>query len=140
MGLLDRKKLLEKEKIEIEKVELADGDFVFVCQMTGRGRDQFERSLFEVVDQQGGGVEVKHKRADFRAKLAVNTICDEKGILLLRASDWDSLSQNITAKSLEKIINVAQKLNAITEEDKEELVKNSEGVQDDASSSDSASS
>ena len=43
----------------------------------------------------------------------------------------------MSAKRLEKIINVAQKLNAITEEDKEALVKNSEAVLDGNSNSDS---
>jgi hypothetical protein len=41
----------------------------------------------------------------------------------------------MSAKRLEKIINVSQKLNAITEEDKEEIVKNSKPEVEDNSNS-----
>ena len=36
MALLDRKKLLTKEDFKVEKVDLGDGDFVYVRQMSGR--------------------------------------------------------------------------------------------------------
>jgi hypothetical protein len=137
MGLLNRKKLLEKEKIEVVKVDLDDENFIFVCQMTGRARDQFERSLFDYVDKPGGGMEVKRKMGDFRSKLLVNTICDEKGTLLLRPSDYEELSQSMSAATIDKIVEASQKLNAITEEDKEELLKNSKGGPAADSSSDS---
>ena len=74
---------------------------------------------------------------DFRAKLVVATVCDEKGILLLQPADAPILSQNMTARSLEVIVEAAQKLNKITEEDKENLKKNSEAAQSGSSTSDS---
>jgi hypothetical protein len=46
MGQLDRSALLQKEKLEIEKVDLGNGDFVYVTQMTGHGRDAFELALY----------------------------------------------------------------------------------------------
>ena len=36
MTLLDRNALLAKEKLDVVKVDLGKGDFVFVRQMTGR--------------------------------------------------------------------------------------------------------
>jgi hypothetical protein len=126
MGLWNRAKLLEKEKIEIVKVDLGNDDFVYVRQMSGRERDRFEQSLVKAVKDEKGEIKTyENSMEDFRAKLAEVTLCDEKGNLLLKPGDYHLLSQNMTAKTLEKIVNEAQKLSKITEEDKEKLLKNS---------------
>jgi len=135
MALLDRKRLLEKEKLDVVKVDLSKDEFIYVRQMTGAERDMFERSLY-VVDKEN---KVSTRLENFRAKLAVCTICDDKGNLLLLPEDVNMLSKNMSAAKLEKIVNVAQKLNAITEEDKEALTKNSSVGQADNSSSGSVS-
>lgn len=137
-NLLDRSKLLAKENLEIEKVELGEGNIVYVRQMTGRERDQFEASLLKKKTNAKGEATYEQNTEDFRAKLAVLTLCDEKGNSLLQPADYPVLSQNMSAKRLEKIITASQKLNAITEVDKENLTKNSEADQDDNSSSGSA--
>ena len=135
-NLLDRKKLLEKEKLEVVKVDLGKDEFVYVRQMTGRERDKFEQSLIkEVKDNKGQVTGYDRALGDFRAKLAVVTLSDEDGKLLLNADDYPILSQNMSAARLEKIVNAAQKLNAISEEDKEALVKNSMPEQEDNSNS-----
>lgn len=124
MALMDRKKLLAKRELKVEKVDLGGGEFVYVRQMTGRERDRWEISLMkEDVDKEGNTV-MKQSLEDFRAKLAVNTICDEQGNLLLKPEDVDALSQNMTGAELLKIASAAQELNKITEADKEKLVKN----------------
>lgn len=135
MGQLNRELLLKKEELEIVKVDLGKGEFVHVRQMTGRERDTFERSLL----REDQNAENGYARAleDFRAKLAVMTLCDEKGNLLLKPEDFLVLSQNMSAARLEKIVDTAQKLNKITEEDKENIVKNSGAGQAGSSSSDS---
>jgi hypothetical protein len=126
-NLLDRSQLLAKEELKIEKVDLGKDEFVYVRAMTGRERDYFERSLIkEVKNNKGEVVSYDKSLEDFRAKLAVNTLCDEGGALILHHNDYGTLSQNMSAARLEKIVNVAQGLNAISEEDKEALVKNSE--------------
>ena len=119
-------------------MELGEGDIVYVRQMTGRERDQFEASLLKKKTNAKGESTYEQNTEDFRAKLAVLTLCDEKGNSLLQPGDYSVLSQNMSAKRLEKIIIAAQKLNAITEVDKENLTKNSEADQDDNSSSGSA--
>ena len=125
MGLLDRKNLLTKEELKVVKVELGNGDFVYVRQMTGRERDCFEQSLVkEIKDNRGTIISYERSLEDFRAKLAVVTICDDLGNTILNHTDYETLSQSMSAAKLEKIINEAQKLNQITEEDKENLVKN----------------
>ncbi len=139
MALLDRKALLKKEDLKIEKVDLGNGEFVYVRQMSAREKDQFEMSLMKpIYDDSGNLIRMEQTLEDFRAKLAVNTICDEKGNLILLPDDYVLLSKNISAAKLEKIVNVAQRLNRITEKDKEELVKNSEQGPVDDSLSDSA--
>ena len=140
MELLNREKLLSKEKLEIVKVDLGKDEFVYVRQMTGRERDHFEQSLLKQTRDSKGKLTVEQSLEDFRAKLAVNTVCDADGNLLLKPTDYPMLSQSMSAARLEKIVNEGQKLNAITEEDKEELLKNSDAVPDGSSSSDSVES
>ena len=138
--VLSRDALLQKEELEVVQVDLGANECVFVRQMTGRERDRWERSLFREVKNDKG--EVKSERAidDFRAKLVVHCICDEEGKTLLQPEDYETLSQNMSARRLEKIINVAQKLNKISEEDKESLIKNSEAGLAGSSISDSVES
>lgn len=137
MALLNREDLLKKQELKVAKVELEDGNFVFVRQMTGRERDDFEQSLLvKTYDRKGRMDGVEQNLSDFRAKLAVRTICDESGALLLDKKDAEILSQNMAISTLEKIVEAAQELNAITEKDKAKLVKNSENGQVVASSSD----
>jgi ABC-type ATPase involved in cell division len=133
---LSRNLLLQKEELEKVKVDLGKGEFVYVRQMTGRERDNFEQSLIKEKKNAKGDV-VSYDRAlgDFRAKLAVVTCCDEDGKALFLPDDYSLLSQNMSAKRLELIVNAAQKLNAISEEDKEALVKNSNAEPADNSNS-----
>lgn len=137
--LLDRSKLLAKQELQVKKVDLGNDEYVYVRQMTGRERDKFEQSLItEKKDAKGEFTGYDRNVEDFRAKLSVMTICDEKGELLLQPGDYALLSSNMSAARLEKIVNEAQELNKISEEDKENLVKNLGGDQVASSSSDSA--
>jgi len=134
--VLTKEALLKKQELEIVEVDLGNEECVYVRQMTGHERDQFEQSMRkEIRDKNGVITNYEMALADFRAKLAVSTVCDDKGILLLTKNDYMVLSNNMSAQRLETIINVAQKLNAITQEDKEGLIKNLEAVPGDNSSS-----
>ena len=139
MKLLDRKALLAKEKLEVEKVELGKDEFVIVRQMTGRERDQFEASLITEYKDSKGDAAFKTTTKDFRAKLAVCTLCDADGTALLEPTDYEVLSQSMSAARLEKIIEVAQRLNKVTEVAKEAVLKNSDADQVGNSNSDSLS-
>ena len=136
MGLLTRNELLVKEVLKKVKVDLEDDKFVYVRQMTGRERDRFEQSLLKEKKGKGGAIDYERSMEDFRAKLAVNTVCDEEGNNILKPEDYPTLSQNMSAAKLEAIINKAQELNKISNEDKENLLKNSEGAQSADSTSD----
>lgn len=138
MAFLDRSKLLEKEVLQIERVDLGKDDFVFVRQMTGRERDRFEQSLLKERKDEKGAINYERNLEDFRAKLAVNTMCKENGDILMLPDDYGRLSQSMSAAKLDKIVTKAQELNKITEEDKEKMVKNSESGQIDEGISESA--
>ncbi len=136
MALLNKKQLLSRDDLEIKKVYLNDEDYVCVRQMTAKERDTFEQSMLKPIkDQQGNIIDYEREMENFRAKLAVSTICDDNGKLLLNFNDYLSLSQSMSAKKMERIINTAQELNKITEDDKEAMVKNSKGGQSENSTS-----
>ena len=138
MGLLTKQELLKKELLEVKKVDLGKGEFVFVRQMTAYERDKFEQSLRKEVKNSKGETNFELSLENFRAKLAVCTVSDEQGNLIFTYDDYSTLSKNMSASRMEKIVNVAQKFNAITEEDKETLLKNSEAGEPGSSSSVSA--
>lgn len=125
MALLTRDQLLQKDELLKEKVMLneANDEFVYVRQMTAHEKNIWEMSQLQ---RTGTGKNLAYNVVldEYRAKLAVVTICDEEGNLLFKPTDFDLLSNAMSAAKLEKIVDVAQRLNAITEEDKEELTKN----------------
>ena len=136
MKLLSREQLLTKEKLDVTKIEFEKGEGVYVRQMTGRERDTFEQSIISF-DKKGN---VERKTQDFRAKLAVCTVCDAEGDLLFKPEDAEMLSMNISAARLEEIVKVAQKINGMSSEDVEELTKKSKGGRTASSTSGSAKS
>jgi hypothetical protein len=136
--VLNKEGLLRKQELRIEEVDLGNDEVIYVRQMTGHERDQFEQSMRKEVKKNGVVEGYDLILADFRAKLAACTVCDEGGKLLLTMNDYQILSNNMSAERLELIVNVAQSLNSITKEDKEGLIKNLEAIPESNSNSDSA--
>ena len=134
---LNREALLQKDALKIEKVELTRG-FVFVREMTAKDKDDWEQSILKQKTNSKGSVQYETSLEDFRAKLAVATVCDEEGKLLFKPQDIKLLNAAMSASNMEKIVDAAQRLNAITEKDREEILKNSEADQESSSNSDSA--
>ena len=124
MGLLSRDDLLKPEVLKKVKVVLSRDQFVYVRQMTGHERENFERSILKVTTSESGRVSQESSLEDFRAKLAVCTMCDEEGKLLMKPMDYDTLSRSMSADKLMKIAEVAATVNAISEKEKKEMVKN----------------
>jgi hypothetical protein len=126
MGQLTRENLLTKEQLKVEKVEFENGDFVYVTEMTALAKDNFENSMLKKkVDADGNVTGFEQITEQYRAKLAVCTVCDEKGVLLFNKEEYNKLAACVGAKKLEKIVDAASVLNAITKADKDILVKNS---------------
>jgi len=138
MILLTREALLQKDDLKVEKVELSKG-YVFVREMTGHEKDVWEQSMLKQKPSgnKNKGVEYETTLEDFRAKLAVVTVCDAEGNLLFKPEDAKVLNKMMSATNMERIVTAAQKLNAISEQEKEEILKNSEADQTDSSNSNS---
>lgn len=138
MVLLTREALLQKDDLKVEKVELSKG-YVFVREMTGHEKDVWEQSMLKQKPSgnKNKGVEYETTLEDFRAKLAVVTVCDADGNLLFKPEDAKVLNKMMSATNMERIVTAAQKLNAISEQEKEEILKNSEADQTDNSNSSS---
>lgn len=143
MAQLSKMQLFAKDTLKTEKVILetrvinpvmvvggkklpaeTEEDYVFVRQMTGHEKNIWEMSQLK---QSGAGKTTQYNVTldEYKAKLAVCCVCDEKGELLFEQEDYKKLSNNISAAKLEKIVDVAQRLNTITEEDREVITKNS---------------
>jgi hypothetical protein len=119
----EEKEIVNDEEV-VTKEEVVEEDYVFVRQMTGHEKNVWEMSQLK---QSGAGKNAQYNVSleEYKAKLAVCCVCDENGVLLFDPEDYKKLSMNISAAKLEKIVDVAQKLNTITEEDREVITKNS---------------
>lgn len=133
---LGKEKLLEGSELKKEKVTFENGDFVYVREMTGHERDTWEHSMLKPLKGKDGKMDFTSDTKEYKAKLAVCTVCDEEGNLLFKFDEYPKLSKSISAATLEKIVNVAQKLNAITQEEQENLLSSSEENLQDNSTSD----
>jgi len=144
---LTKEMLLEqKDALAIEKVELKDSKdkvrgHVFVREMTAKEKNTWELSLTKTLPKVGNKQqETVMNLEDYRVKLAICTICDEQGVRQfdMKPNIISKLSEMISASNMERIADTASALNKITKEDQEELVKNSEAVQNNSSDSGSA--
>jgi hypothetical protein len=142
-NFLTKDLLLQRDDLKIEKVELTRGH-VFVREMTGHEKDVWEQSMLKQKPGTGGiggkALEYETTLEDFRAKLAIVTVCDAEGNLLFEPKDVKTLNKMMSASNMEKVIEVAQRINVISQKDKDELLKNSEAEPDASSSSVSAES
>jgi len=125
MGQLTAQDLLSKSNLKIEKVDLGEGNFVHVKQMTARERDKWQGMMVKPKTNDKGEVIEGYDNdlSDFSTKLAVFTVCDEKGDLLFTEYDIDKLATSISAKMLGIIVEAASVLNKVSEEGKKERVK-----------------
>lgn len=148
---LTKEMLLEsKDVLAIQKVELlsSKGDVrghVFVREMTAKEKNTWEMSLTKRIPSIGQGKgktqeEIVTNLEDYRAKLAICTLCDENGVRLfdMTPKTIEALSTQLSASNMERIADAASALNKITPEDQKEVVKNLEADQTDSSNSGSA--
>ena len=113
MIALTKDLILSANDSPVEKVEIPCwGGYVYVKTMSARERDRLESSW----------ADNKDKALDnLRARLAVATVCDEDGNLLFSPSDADALGQK-SAKALDILLPVIQKLNGISSGDMEAML------------------
>jgi hypothetical protein len=81
--------------------------------MTGAERDRFEQAY------------LTEKTANIRARTAAACICDDQGARLFSDADVAELGQK-SAAALDRIFDVAMRLNRISKKDVDDLEKNSD--------------
>lgn len=128
---LTKDQILAVDDTQYEDVPVPEwGGTVRVKSLTGKERDGLEASLIV-----GKGKNSNVNLNNLRAKLVARTIVDEDGKHIFSDEDITALGAK-SAAALNRAYEVAQRLSGITQEDVEELTKNSET----APSADSGSS
>jgi hypothetical protein len=111
--VLTRDQILGADDLKKEEVQCPDWNgSVFVRTLTGLERDRFEQS-YDVKNPNG-----------VRAQIASATVCDEAGNLLFTPADIALLAAK-SCRPLDRIFDVATRLNKWTKADIDELEKNS---------------
>ena len=126
MGVLTREAILKAEDLKVEKVEVPEwGGDVYIAEMTGDARDEFEQYAFA---QREKKQEYVHVRAVLVAMCAVN----EKRERLFSFEDIKALGCK-NGLVLDRLFDVANKLNKVYGAAREDVAKNSETPQGDSS-------
>lgn len=116
MAILSKEQILAADDNKTQVVEVPEwGGEVIIGTMSGYARDRFESSVMG----RNGGMNMQN----IRAKLVAATVIDEDGNLVFNEKDIASLGRKSCA-ALDRVFAAAQKLNAIADEDIEDLAKN----------------
>lgn len=120
MNILTKAAILAADDLKTEVVSVPEwGGEVLVSVMTGTARDEYENSIIDI-DSNGKAVQ---NLTNVRAKLLAATIVDESGNLLFNETDIAALGRKSSA-ALDRLFSAAQKLNAVSDEELEEIAKN----------------
>ena len=130
MGL-SKNEILKANKLPTEIVATPEwGGEVIVKTLTGRERDAFEVDMLG--DNKGNK---KLRLINIRAKLCARVMIGDDGNRLFSDKEVDKLG-NMNCIPLDRIYEVASRLNKMTEEDIDELVEKSINDQSEDSGSD----
>lgn len=121
---LTREDILAADDIQVEEIVVPEwGGKVRVRGLSGTERDAFEATILD------NKCNVTKKNIEnLRAKLVSLSVVDEAGNRLFSDNDIVALGAK-SARPVQRVFNIAQKLSGISEEDIEELTKNSESDQ-----------
>jgi hypothetical protein len=92
---------------------------VYIRNMTAHDLDSWQCETYET-----NGTDVKVNRQNIRSRLLVRCIVDEDGKRVFKDEEAHELGAKNT-KVIERLYKVAEKLNAVTAKDVEDLAKNS---------------
>lgn len=108
MPRLTRDAILAADDLPREEVDVPEwGGSVLVSAMTGAARDAWEQSLV--------GTGSKPDLANVRARLVAACIVDDSGALIFTAADLEALGRK-SARALDRLSKVAQRLNGLTDD------------------------
>lgn len=126
--MLNREAILSKKNLKKQKVTVPEwGGDVFVSEMTAEARDEWEQKIIRKDD----GSHLKN----FRAKLVVACLVDEKGNRIFGDGDVEEVGR-LSAKALGRVVEVAQKVNGLTDKDLEDVEGNLDAAPSGNSTSD----
>jgi len=147
MRLLNKEDILSRDDLKKEELFIPEWEAsVLISELSADARDEFEQFMVEQRDKvrpkQGqqtkgpgkkqGKPQVKKKEyVHIRAALAAATLVNENGDLLFSFADVIELGKK-SGKALDRIFDVANKLNKIYGQEREDLEKNSEAPQGDS--------
>ena len=118
MKRLTKSEILAAQDLATEEVEVPEwGGTVTVRTFTGDVRDSFEQSLL------GPDGKPRSSLAGVRARLVALTVVDEKGERLFTDDEVTALGAK-SAKALDRVFTVAQRMNGLTKADVDALAKN----------------
>lgn len=111
--------ILGAKDLKRKKVEVPEwGGYLYISTLSGAARDAYEAS---VVSYKGNVPE--QNLENIRAKFVAAAATDEDGNPLFTSDQVKELGKK-SAAVLDRLFDIAQKLNAISDEDIEELAKN----------------
>ena len=135
MHALSRDDILNADDLVSEAVKVPEWNgIVYIRTMTGKERDQFESSLVRM-----NGVSLADITKNLRARLVCLTAVDEKGELIFTTKDIDALGDK-NSKALDRLYDVAERINGLTEKDVKALEENLKSDQSASSTSPSPKS
>lgn len=120
---LSREQILGLDDIQTEELHIPEWDtFVYVRGLTGKERDIYEDSLHQ---RRGRDVQINLRNA--RAKLVVLCTVDEHGKRIFEEKDVARLGEK-NARALDRIFSKARELSGLSDDDMDELTKNSDEI------------
>jgi len=116
MAILTKEAISKVKDLVTEDVEVPEwGGTVRVKMMTAQERDVYELSIYE--DEQN------NRSENVRARLCVSVMIDEKGNRIFGLNEVKVLGKK-SAKAVNRVFEVARKLNAIGDDEVKEIEKN----------------
>lgn len=119
--MLTKEELLARDDLGYVEVDVPEwGGKVRLKAMSGAVRDAYETAVF--VEREAARKEGRNAR-NVRARMAVYSIVDDKGVLLFSESEIAALGEK-SSKALDRIFDAASELNGFNQAEKKALEKN----------------
>jgi hypothetical protein len=120
MPVLTFDQIISSQDLPKELVTVPEwGGDVYIATMTAGDRDAYEMS---VANMQNG--KMKPDMRNIRAKLVSRCLVDEDGVLICTEDKINDLSKK-SSKVLDRLFDIASKINGINEVDQVKIAKNS---------------
>ena len=130
--LLTREQILAIDDLERVEVPIPEwGGAVYVRILTGAERDFVSGCM---LDADGTLLPAQERLKHYRARVVALSTCDAQGTALFTLADLEALSRK-AGRALDRIVEAAEKLNAMTASEVEQLAKNCAPTPDAASGS-----